>query len=114
MNLSPFYKLEIFAPVEAVDEILAALAAAHAGEIGKYDHCATIIPVQGYWRALDGAQPAVGEPGELYSDSEVKLEVLCREEHLLEAVAAVRDVHPYEEPVINILPLANARYNGTV
>jgi len=26
----------------------------------------------------------------------------------------VREVHPYEEPVINIIPLANGRYNGTV
>ena len=40
--------------------------------------------------------------------------MLCREEYLLEAVQAVRDVHPYEEPVINIIPLANGRYNGTV
>jgi len=26
----------------------------------------------------------------------------------------VREAHPYEEPVINIIPLANGRYNGTV
>jgi len=114
MNASPFYKIEVFAPVEAVDEILAALAAAHAGEIGRYDHCATVIPVQGYWRPLEGSQPAAGKPGELFSDSEVKLEVLCREQYLLEAVTAVRQAHPYEEPVINIIPLANARYGGTV
>lgn len=114
MNTSPYYKIEIFAPEESVDELLAALAEAHAGEIGKYDLCATVIPVQGCWRPLEGAQPFLGSPGELFSGAEVKLEVLCREEYLLEAVQAVRDAHPYEEPVINILPLANARYNGTV
>lgn len=114
MSPSPYFKLEIFAPEESVDEILAALAGTHAGEIGKYDHCATIIPVQGFWRPLEGAEPALGTPGELFSGSEVKLEVLCREEYLLETVQAVRDVHPYEEPVINIIPLANGRYGGTV
>lgn len=114
MSPSPFFKIEIYAPEESVDEILNALAQTHAGEIGKYDHCATLIPVQGTWRPLQGADPALGTPGELYSGSEVKLELLCREEYLLEVVQAARDVHPYEEPVINIIPLANGRYGGTV
>lgn len=114
MPTSPFFKIEIYAPEESVDDILNALALAHAGEIGKYDHCATVIPVQGFWRALEDASPYEGIPGELFSGSEVKLEVLCREEYLLEAVGAVREMHPYEEPVINIIPLANGRYNGTV
>lgn len=114
MNPIPFFKLEIFAPQESVDEILEALAKTHSGEIGLYDHCATVIPVQGFWRPLEGAKPALGNPGELFSGSEVKIEVNCREEYLIEAVQAVRDVHPYEEPVINILPLANSRYGGTV
>ena len=113
MSPSPYFKLEVYAPEESVDELLAALASTHAGEIGRYDHCATIIPVQGTWRPLEGAEPALGTAGELYSGSEVKLEVLCREEYLLEAVQAVRDTHPYEEPVINIIPLANSRYGGT-
>ena len=114
MNFSPFFKLEIFAPEESVDEILEALATEHAGEIGNYDHCATVIPVQGFWRPLEGAKPVLGTPGELFSGSEVKIEVNCREEQLAETVQAVREVHPYEEPLINILPLANARYGGTI
>ena len=113
MSPSPYFKLEVYAPEESVDELLAALASTHAGEIGRYDHCATIISVQGTWRPLEGAEPALGTAGELYSGSEVKLEVLCREEYLLEAVQAVRNAHPYEEPVINIIPLANSRYGGT-
>lgn len=114
MNSSPFFKIEIFAPAESVDEILETLASVHAGEIGKYDRCSTVIPVQGFWRPLDDAKPYLGNPGELFSGSEVKIEVLCREEYLLEAVQAVRNVHPYEEPLINIISLANTRYGGTV
>lgn len=114
MNQSPFYKLEIYAPLESVDEILVSLAKTRAGEIGKYDNCASVTPVQAYWRPLVGAEPALGNIGELFSGSEVKIEVNCREEFLIEAVQAVREVHPYEEPLINILPLANPRYGGTV
>ncbi len=114
MNPSPFYKIEIFAPQESVDEILEALAKTRAGEIGKYDHCSTVMPVQGFWRPLQEAHPYLGNPGELFSGSEVKIEILCREEFLMEAVQAVRNVHPYEEPVINIIPLTNPRYGGTI
>lgn len=113
MDESPYFKLEIFGPAEAVEDILAALAATHAGEIGNYDHCSSITPVQGTYRPLEGAQPAIGEVGKMFYGSEVKIEVNCREKYLMEAIQAVRDVHPYEEPVINVIPLANTRYGAT-
>ena len=53
MSFSPFFKLEIFCPVESVDEIIEALASAHAGEIGKYDHCTSVHQVQGSYRPLE-------------------------------------------------------------
>ena len=37
---------------------------------------------------------------------EVKVEGCCRGERLGETLAAVKAAHPYEEPVINVLPLA--------
>lgn len=114
MNITPFYKLEIFAPEEAVDEVIKALTGAHAGEIGHYTHCAAVTEVQGQWHATEAANPAVGETGKLYTGVEYKIEVNCREEYLTEAIQAVREVHPYEEPVINVFPLANARYGGTL
>ncbi|KAF0109751.1 MAG: divalent cation tolerance CutA family protein [Chloroflexi bacterium] len=114
MNVSPFFKIEIFCPEESLDEILEALAGARAGEIGKYDRCASVTQVQGAWRPLEGSNPAFGEAGKLYSGNECKIEVNCREEFLAEAIQAVREVHPYEEWVINVIPLANARYGGTI
>ncbi len=114
MNDTPFFKLEIFVPEDVVDVVISALADAHAGEIGLYDHCAAVSEVQASWHAQAGANPAVGEAGRLYSGVEFKIEVNCREEFLADAIMAVREVHPYEEPVINVYPLANARYGGTV
>ena len=114
INTNPFFKLEIYCPAESVDEILEVLAAEHAGEIGKYDHCSSITEVQGTYCPLEGASPVMGEIGKLFLGSEVKIEVNCREDFLVEAIRAVREVHPYEEPVINVIPLANARYGGTI
>ena len=36
---------------------------------------------------------------------ELKVEVTCRAEQAEAAIAAVKAVHPYEEPVINAIPL---------
>ncbi len=114
MNTSPFYKLEVFIPAEDVDELLEVLAAVHAGEIGNYDHCASITQVQGTYRPLEGAAPVVGSVGQLFAGGECKVEVNCRENLLMEAIQAVREIHPYEEPVINVIPMANHRYGGTM
>ncbi len=100
-------KLEIFIPEEYVDALREALAGAGAGVIGNYDHCATLIHVRGYWRPLPGAAPYNGEMGRVSSAAEAKLEVRCPRERVNAALAAIRQVHPYEEPVINIIPLAN-------
>ncbi len=113
MSFSPFFKLEFFCPPDAVDELLEVLAKAHAGEIGKYDHCTSITQVQGTYRPLEGANPAVGEIGKLFIGSECKIEVNVREEDLAETILMVREAHPYEEPVINVIPLANTRYGAT-
>ena len=43
--------------------------------------------------------------GELCTATELKVEVTCRVADLEKTVAAVKAVHPYEEPVINAIPL---------
>jgi hypothetical protein len=45
---------------------------------------------------------------------ESKVEVNVHEEKLVDVLQAIRSVHPYEEPLINVIPLANARYGGAV
>ena len=43
--------------------------------------------------------------GELCTAPELKVEITCRVRDLERTVAAVKAVHPYEEPVINAIPL---------
>jgi hypothetical protein len=102
-----FYKIEIFTPLGAVDKILAAIAKAGAGRIDRYDHNASTMNVTGYWRPLQGAKPYLGKEGEISSEPEIKIEVNCKHEHIQEVLQAIYENHPYEQPVINILPLVN-------
>jgi hypothetical protein len=107
MKEMALYKIEIFAPKESVDKILAAIARAGAGRFDNYDHCASTMPVTGYWRPHQGAKPFIGREGEISSEQEVKIEVNCKHEHIPEVLRAIYENHPYEEPVVNILPLMN-------
>jgi hypothetical protein len=100
-------KLEIFIPETHVDRLREALAPPGAGVIGNYDHCCSIMPVKGYWRPLAGADPYDGTVGEISEGHECKVEVNCLREILSQVIKAVRAVHPYEEPLINIIPLVD-------
>ena len=100
-----YCKLEIFIPETHLEALQRALQEADAGHIGKYDCCLSYSPVTGCWRPLEGSSPYLGSVGEISRESELKVEVTVRAERVDETIAAIRRVHPYEEPVINAIPL---------
>lgn len=100
-------KLEIFVPREYAFTIRDELAKLGVGRIGDYDHCIAMTPVRGFFRPLPGANPFEGEVGQISEAEEYKVEVNCRRELVDEAMKVIRSVHPYEEPLVNVIPLAN-------
>lgn len=107
MNGFTDVKLEIFIPQDHAMKVADALSEIGVGVIGDYDHCMALIPVRGFFRPLPGSSPFEGEEGKLNEVAEFKLEINCRRELVNEAVKVIKNVHPYEEPLINIFPLAN-------
>lgn len=101
----PFCKLEIWVPESHLPQLRQALQAADAGHIGAYDSCLSYSPVTGCWRPLPGTHPYLGRVGEACSAPELKVEVVCPTERVDAVIAAVKAVHPYEEPVICAIPL---------
>lgn len=100
------YKIETFIPEEYVDELRKNLNSVGALSIGgNYDNCMSISKVTGYWRPLKGADPFKGYVGEVSAEEECKVEFCCKSEVLKKAVETIKKVHPYEVPVINVLPL---------
>ncbi|HJA64653.1 MAG TPA: divalent cation tolerance protein CutA [Candidatus Intestinimonas stercoravium] len=100
-----YCKLEIFLPEEALPAVARALREAGAGHIGKYDSCLSYSRVTGCWRPLEGTSPYLGQVGEISAEPELKVEVTCPTEKVDQVLAAVKRAHPYEEPVINAIPL---------
>lgn len=100
-------KIEVFIPEPYVLALRDELSKVGAGHIGAYDHCISVSTVRGYWRPLEGANPFLGKIGEISEGSECKVEINCKLEIVKMALEVIRRIHPYEEPVINILPLIN-------
>ena len=100
-----FCKLEIFIPDPYLEALRGALQSVDAGHIGSYDCCLSYSPVTGCWRPLEGSSPYLGAVGEHSAQPELKVEVTCRRDRVDETVEAIKRVHPYEEPVINAIPL---------
>ena len=47
----------------------------------------------------------IGKFNEISEEPELKVEVTIKSQNLETTIAAIKAVHPYEEPTINILPL---------
>ena len=103
----PSVKIEVYIPEQYVERLRDELYKANAGRIGHYDHCISVTQVKGYWRPLPGATPYKGEVEKISEGTECKVEVNCRQEYVGEALKAIRRIHPYDEPLINVIPLIN-------
>ena len=100
------YKLEIYAPESALEDIRKALLEMDAGRLGNYKGCLSYYPVTGVWFSGENTNPAIGSPGEWSREPEIKIEVNVENTNVEKTVEAIRKVHPYEEPLINVVQLS--------
>ncbi len=98
-------KIVIFVPRSHAAAVRQAMGDAGAGRIGLYSHCSYTVDGVGRFRPLEGAQPAVGRVGTDEIVEEARIECICERSNARHVLAAIRRVHPYEEPAIDIYPL---------
>lgn len=103
----PLDKLVVFVPHEHAEALRAAITDAGAGRIGDYDSCTWTTEGEGRFRPLDGATPAIGRVGEVEVVGEARVEAVLPRARRRAVVAALRAVHPYEEPAFDVLELAD-------
>ncbi|MBR2255402.1 MAG: hypothetical protein IJ856_06310, partial [Candidatus Methanomethylophilaceae archaeon] len=99
------YKIAVFLPEEVLDETMEAVTSAITPLYPGYERVFSYYRVHSTWRSLEGSSPYNGEVDETTECEEIKLEFAVSEEDLPAAIAAVRSVHPYEEPAIDVLPM---------
>jgi hypothetical protein len=99
----PLDTLVVYVPREATSDVLEAVFAAGAGAIGAYRECAFVTPGRGQFRPVSGADPAVGQVGELSYVDEDRVEVVLPRRLRGAVVRAMKAAHPYEEPAFHVL-----------
>lgn len=96
------YKLAFFVPAEEAETVKEAVFSSGAGRIGDYEACCFQTSGIGQFRPLGGADPHIGRVGDLSHVEEVKIELVCRDALIRDAVAALKRAHPYEEPAYEV------------
>lgn len=100
-------KIIVTSPIENADQIRQTLGNAGAGVIGNYSYCSISQRCIGAFKGNDNTNPYIGEKNKLESFNEEKIEVLCDVNIVKDVLKKLREVHPYEEPAIDIVPLIN-------
>ena len=104
-------KLITYCPVNKVTEVLDALFAVGAGNIGNYSHCSYSSEGRGTFMANDEANPFVGNKGEVHKERETKIEVIVPIHLKSVVIDALLKSHPYEEVAYDLIPLQNTNFN---
>ncbi|MDO5768094.1 MAG: NGG1p interacting factor NIF3 [Psychrobacter sp.] len=97
------YKLTVFIPDEALDEVKNALFEAGAGQIGNYSHCCWQIKGQGQFKPTAGSNPYLGKQNQLEQVIEWRVEMVVTEERIKPVITALKQVHPYETPAYDVI-----------
>ena len=100
-------KIEVTIPLESVGDVRNAILNEGAGIIGNYTYCSVSTKCVGTFMPVDDAKPYIGEINKIEFVEEEKLEVVCDINIAKIVLNKIREVHPYEEPVIIIIPLFN-------
>ena len=102
-------KIIVTSPIENVDEIRQALGDAGAGRIGNYTHCSMSTDCIGTFKGNEESNPYIGTKNKIEMVKEVKIEVQCEIEKVKSVLQKLREVHPYEEPAFDIIPLIDEK-----
>ncbi len=105
---SKYCKIVVFVPTTDADSIRKALANAGAGHIGNYDCCSFSVKGIGRFRPGENANPHIGSRGEIEEVEEERIETICPKDKVKEVIAAVKQVHPYEEAAIDVYEVLEA------
>ena len=98
-------KIFVTVPLENVGDVRDVMCRAGAGVIGNYSYCTTTVRSVGTFLPNNQANPYIGKKNKLEFVDEEKLEIICDVENVKEVIIKLREVYPYEEPAIDIVPL---------
>jgi len=104
------FKIIVTVPENEAGRLREAIGNAGGGKIGNYTHCSFSVKGTGRFLPTDGANPTIGHVGQAEEVAEERIEITCDGDNVKAVVAIIREVHPYEEPAIDVYELANLTF----
>lgn len=104
-------KLIYYVPESHLESTKQAIFSAGAGGIGNYEYCAWQVKGTGQFKPVKGADPYIGELGELEQVEEWRVETIVIEENAKTVAKALKASHPYEEPAFEFIQIIEIDFN---
>lgn len=105
------YKIEVYLAEELISSIVEEVTKLGACNVGAYDHIASYYQIEGCWRPLEHSTPVTGRKNCVNYGKEYKLELRCDEMNIDTVLKKIIEIHPYEQPLINVIRLDNHRFD---
>ncbi|MCW8884288.1 MAG: YqfO family protein [Motiliproteus sp.] len=101
------YKLCFYVPESHLEVVKTTLFSIGVGKIGNYDSCCWQVLGRGQFRPLEGSSPYLGQSGEVEAVAEYKVEMVCEDGLIKQAVEAMKQSHPYEEVAFDVFQMVD-------
>lgn len=99
------YKLNYYVPLEAKERTKQALFDIGVGQFDNYEYCCFETLGKGQFKPVAGANPHIGELNKLEVLDEYKIELICRDDLIHQAVKTLKEAHPYEEVAYEVFKM---------
>ena len=98
------YLINFYVPESHLDLVKQAMFNAGAGQVGEYSECCWQCLGQGQFKPSTLANPHIGTKEKVETVAEYKVEMVCTDDLIKTAVAALKQAHPYEEVAFQVFP----------
>lgn len=96
------YHLSFYVPILHCDEVKDAIFETGAGQVGDYKNCSWQTLGEGQFKPALAAHPFQGTSNSLETTGQYRVEMVCNDSFIRNAVAALRHSHPYEQPAYTV------------
>lgn len=99
------YKLNYFVPVDAKEKTKQALFDIGVGRYENYECCSFETLGVGQFKPVKSANPHIGEVDKIEKVQEYKVEMICSDNLIKDAIAVLKEAHPYEEVAYEVFKI---------
>ncbi|GEP84716.1 NIF3 protein [Staphylococcus piscifermentans] len=107
-----YYKVQVFIPKENAVDFKEKMSQAGFASEGNYEHCFFSTAGEGQFKPVGEANPHIGSLNEIESVSEIKIEFMIQNHQRHQAEYYINELHPYETPVYDFIPLTKQLDRG--